>query len=90
MRDKYSLITHGIKACVEKLDEKDFKPDFVKCTIEESIEGVIHETAEAIAEILKNPRDYRALRREGGDIANYAFIMIFLCDLIIEKESENV
>jgi NTP pyrophosphatase (non-canonical NTP hydrolase) len=88
-RNINNLINAGNKAQVEKLIENNHKHGFDHLSIDECIAGLLEEKDEACEEYNKKVIDFKALRRELADVANYAHMGIMACDREILKIKEE-
>lgn len=99
MRDNATLIKHGNKAQVEKLElpENAIKDDFDKPSIGELHNLLLGEIVELDDEIMedchssvgipgiKKNLDYGKIRKEAADVANFAHMIIYKCDQELAK-----
>lgn len=93
MRDHSKLLTSGISAQLEKLDENKHKEDYSGMSVVEAFRLKMEEVEELRAEIFdnlgfvrENP-DYAKIRREAADNANYDHIIILECDRKLKEQS---
>lgn len=83
MRDYDGLIKSANNAMLEKLKENEHKPGFNELTLKEALLGIGTETMELSQEIFSNGA-LQNIRREAADVANFAAMIIYQCDKMIE------
>lgn len=92
MRDYTALLEAGNKAQLEKLEENGHKEGFDDIDIslcEERLKDEVKELDKEIwdeyyEEYFEN-MDYKKIRHEAADIANFAHMIILACDKELEK-----
>ncbi len=75
-RDYKALLCEGRKAQIEKLKENDHKCGFDIASIKDSFKLLHIEMQELSNEIFVEEPDYKKIRREAADVANFAFMII--------------
>ena len=83
MRDYDALLKAGNTAQLEKLKKNGHKCDFADRSIGYLTNRIDDELNELFAEMVINPLeglDYRAIRHEAADIANFAHMIVLACD----------
>lgn len=91
MRDYEKLLKAGANAQLEKLKANDHKQGWDDISFEEAFNGLVDEVKELrdafgdkpTAETYKD--GIKAIRHEAADIANYAHMIIYRCDLFLEE-----
>ena len=90
MRDIDALFKAGNQAQREKLEENGHKNDFDDLDTFESYYLMMKETKELQLEIYRREIDYKAIRHEAADIANFAHMIIMAADKVITRiKKEN-
>jgi len=85
-RDYKFLLQEGLKAQVEKLRENDHKCGFDTEQLQILFNKLLREVEELHAEIFTLPRDYKKIRREAADVANFAFMIILKCVQLMRQK----
>jgi hypothetical protein len=90
-RNHLKLIKGGADAQLEKLQENDHKEDYSGMSIveafrlkEQEVEELRNEIFDGNGFVIENP-DYRKIRHEAADNANYDHIIIMECDRKIKE-----
>jgi hypothetical protein len=83
MRNYEKLIESGNKAQMEKLRENEHKRGFDNLDVRYSNRRIKEEQQELDHAIAIG--DLEAIRREAADIANFAHMIIYRCDSILEN-----
>ena len=79
-RDVLSLLEAGNKAQLEKLKENDHKKGFDSLDLPYIFKRITDEKNELCNELVNEPIDYKATRKEFADIANFCHMGILECD----------
>lgn len=82
MRDYEGLLRAGNQAQLEKLKENSYKKNWDDMNGWYAI-GRMNEEIRELAEAYAR-RDYREARREAADVANFAHMVVVLCDKMTE------
>jgi len=84
MRDYKTLLKAGKAAQVEKLDENPDKPGFDNIDLDWAYKRLKDETHELKVELYGvKIRDHESIRKEAADIANFATMIIYKCDQLL-------
>jgi len=87
-RDYNLLLKEGRKAQIEKLKENDHKCGFDTERVEILFQKLIVETLELRVEVYALKRDWKKIRREAADVANFAFMIILKCVQMLYREKK--
>jgi len=88
-RDIAGLLKAGNKAQLEKLRENNHKKDFNDVNVEYCFRRLSDERLELRDEIINGELDYKKIRREFADVANFAHMGILACDRVLNKKENN-
>ena len=84
-RDYKKLLKAGNAAQIEKLKENEHKEGFDSIDKSKLFKMLYQEVGE-LHQAMRKPDNYKEVRREAADVANYAHIIILACDRIMEAE----
>jgi len=88
MRNYEELIQSANKAMMEKLLENEHKPSWKDINLKDLFSFLFFEMEELNTEVFYNsdvPGRAARIRREAADVANYAAMIIELCDEMIAQ-----
>ncbi len=88
MRDYSKLLDAGNAAQLEKLLQNEHKRDFENIDLYYALGRLHNEWEELADELLLNDLDYKAIRHEAADIANFAHMVVLKCDKEICKSGK--
>ncbi len=78
MRDYKALLEAGFYAQIEKLQENDHKGDWDSTDIG-NVVSLLRDEVEELTQAVAD-KSYRDARREAADVANFAHMIIFVCN----------
>lgn len=79
MRNTFELLYKGMRAQIEKLEENSHKDDWEDMDLQTLFTHLCDEVDELEQEVTQNGT-FLALRREAADVANFAHMIIALCN----------
>lgn len=84
-RNYKELFQAGNKAQLEKLQRNEHKKGWNDLRVGYLTNRIDDELEELFKETISMPRDYRKIRHEAADIANFAHMIILRCDKELKK-----
>ena len=85
-RDYKKLLDAGNAAQLEKLQQNGHKKGFGNIDLNYAMKRIDNESHELFCEIAMMDKDYKAIRHEAADIANFAHMIILKCDQILKEQ----
>ncbi len=89
-RDYDKLLKSGNNAQLEKLKENEHKKGFDDIDIDYSFRRLHDELRELFSELAEDVIDYTKVRKEAADIANFAHMIIFKCDQVLDRTENRI